>query len=193
MSNMAVARTRQAGKRLASVPARPSVPIGEIYRGHRRLSLIRDLAMGELSSAEIARAMGLDTRDIENFRETFRIEISEVRAALAGRLAIETAGLWISKKQNRVAELQADVDEINAQLQAMRDVTLSGADRVIKEEIGMGSRQWQTMMRMKQNIMKLVADEYSARGEAKDRAEDDDRNVVHYVIEMDDSIKGALT
>lgn len=186
---MPASRSRTTRKPAAPAPARPSIPIGEIYRGHRRLALIRDLAMGELSSAEIARNLGLGTKDIEDFRETYTSEVAEVRAALAGRLAIETAGLWISKKQNRVAEVQADIEDINYELNRIRSGTLKDID----EAGGLGSRKHQNLLRMKLAALKLVADEYSVRGMSKADSEEDDRNVVHYVIDLDDSFRGALT
>src|ERR1043165_4636324 len=100
--------TGGAGRSRPGQPAPPpAVPGPPLLRGRVRLALIRDLAMGEWSYAEIGRQIGATTHEIAEFAKAEADAINEVKAALAGKLAVESAGLWISKKQNRVAELEA--------------------------------------------------------------------------------------
>lgn len=146
--------------------------ITQIYRGRTRLALIRDIAMGEWSYAEIARQLGLTVKDVSLFAEEHQEQITEVRAALAGELAIETAGLWISKKQNRIAELQAEYEDIDEALDSF------------------GRERWSThhkdMHRAKLSVLRAVAEELGAlpaRSDAPQRQGD----TVHYIIESEDT------
>src|SRR5215472_1344319 len=93
-----------------------AVTLEDLCRGRTRLALIRDMALNELSDRELAMQIGCDVHTIKAFRALYATEISEVVGALAGQLAMETAGLWIAKKQNRVAEIQSDVEMLNSAL-----------------------------------------------------------------------------
>lgn len=167
---------------------RPRTMISDVYRGHGRLTLIRDLALGEFTYVEIARRYGLDSRDIETFSQDFEKDIAEVRAALAGHLAIESAGLWVAKKQNRLAELQDDIEDCNMAIAQMRVMPV-GNDGY---ESGLGSRRHMNIARTKLNALVAVANEL---GPIEKRQGEDDRgkNMIHYVIEADDTIRGGLT
>lgn len=178
----------------------------EIYRGRARLALIRDLAMGEWSDASIAQSIGVPMDVVVDFRLTFEMEIQEVSAALAGQLAIESAGMWISKRQNRIAELQEDYEDIDLVLGVMRENTkasflrdIDGSDNMARGDaldanLLLGSRRHQNLLRSKIAILKAVADELSPRN--KDAGEKDESNQIRYVIEQDgdsDDILGSLT
>jgi hypothetical protein len=154
-------------------------PVTELFRGKQRLQLIRDLAMGEWTVASIAKQYKVDTRDIVEFQDTFAHEISEVSAALAGQLAIDSAGLWISKRQNRLAELQADFEEIEGVIQKMRDDDYYATDN---DGSNLGSRRHRFLVKAKIDILKAAAEELSPRNTGQYGAADDP-NVVHYVIE----------
>jgi hypothetical protein len=150
------------------------VPVSVIYRGRRRLALIRDLALGEWTPDHIAEQIGLPADDVRAFAREHEKEIDEVRAALAGHLAIETAGLWITKKQNRIAEYQAEAEEIDEFLAAERK---NGPDfnRLVRDAI-----------RMKLDLFRQTAEElgaYPQRAAAPARQ----GSTVHYVIETDDA------
>lgn len=160
-----------------------AVPVSALYRGRLRLDLIRKLAMGEWSNASIAKQMGVDPGDINDFAEFYAQDIAEVRQALAGQLAIEAAGLWISKKQNRIAELQADVDELNEVLAEMRDGTYKPTDN---DGTNLGSRRHRAIIKSKMDLLAAVADELSPRGAGTGAGSAADPNIVHYVIDAGD-------
>jgi hypothetical protein len=144
----------------------------ELYRGHERLRLIADLAMAEFSHRELATQNSSTLEDIAAFAKEHEKEIAEVRAALAGQLAIETAGLWITKKQNRLAEYQAEAEEIRDFLAEMR------ANGV------RWSRAHRDMLKMYLDLFKQSADELGAYPQ---RAAPLARQgqTVHYVIETE--------
>jgi len=156
------------------------------YRGRARLALIRDLAMGEWSFQELAQACGTVQAAIAQFASEYADEIVEVRAALAGRLAIETSGLWVTKKQNRLAEYQADIEDLDRVLLAMKEegITTRGDDKILG---GLGSKRHHSLIRSKLALFKAVADEIEPRSRTLTRTQDeDDANTVHYVIEAGD-------
>lgn len=187
------ARRLGRGSGTGSTEARRSsvgpVSISTLYRGRVRLGLIRDLAMGEWTHGEIAKSIGCRVADVAAFADEHVTEIEEVRAALAANLALETAGLWITKKSNRLAEYQADVDDINAIIAIMRRPGQPpGQD--------LGSKRHVALARLKLANMKAVAEELDPprRGAIRPGSGDDeDRNVVHYVIEAADDITPELT
>lgn len=154
------------------------------YRGRAELALIRDLAMGEWSHRELAQATGAHPDDIRLFAQQHEDEITEVRAALAGRLAIETSGLWVTKKQNRLAEYQADIEDLERVLAVMRREYRDGADTVTLG--GLGSRRHHSLIKSKLALFRQVADELEPRGAARSVPAPEEANVVHYVIEAGD-------
>lgn len=154
-----------------------------LYRGRTRLELVRDLAMGEWSPASLAKRLGVDTADVEEFADKYATDIAEVRQALAGQLAIEAAGLWISKKQNRIAELQADFDELNEVLGQMRNGTYRPTDN---DGTNLGSRRHRGILKSKMDLLRAVAEELSPRGAGATAGSPDDPNIVHYIIEAGD-------
>jgi hypothetical protein len=188
-------------------PVSRNLDPSQLYRGRARMALIRDLAMGEWTSRSIADSVGVPVEIIEDFKETYEHEISEVRAALAGQLAIESAGLWISKRQNRISELQSDFEDIDLVIEVMRKNTkqkleeeaiLSGSDSMVKGDVFdtdllLGSRRHQNLLRAKIAVLRAVADEYAPNKQKKD-AEQEDKSI-RYVIEQDtgDDILESLT
>jgi hypothetical protein len=139
--------------------------------------------MGEWSNVSIARRIGVDPEDILAFEEKYSQDIAEVRQSLAGQMAIEAAGLWISKKQNRIAELQSDFEELNDVLAQMRDGTYRPTDN---DGTNLGSRRHRGILKSRIDILRAVADELSPRGAASGVGAADDPNVVHYVIDAGD-------
>lgn len=158
-------------------PPRTLAPPGDIYRGYERLGLIADLAMGELSHRELAQRESVTIQEISEFAEAHMKEIAEVRAALAGQLAIETAGLWISKKQNRIAEYQDRAEVIRRTLHQW------------EAEGEPWSRSHRDMLKAYLDLMRQTADElgaYPQRQAAPART----GQTVHYIIETGNT--GAL-
>jgi hypothetical protein len=168
-----VPRPTSRGRATPSADEHPSIgaiSFDELYRGHKRLELCRDLALSELSHRELAHREGVATADIAAFAQDHQTEIAEVRAALAGQLAIETAGLWISKKQNRLAEYQAEIEEIRDYLAELRGAGISW------------SRAHRDMLKMYMDMFRQTADElgaYPQRAQAPART----GQTVHYIID----------
>jgi hypothetical protein len=75
---------------------------GEGLRGRHKLALIRLLAVGELTQAELAEEFGVTQPSIAAFKKRNLAEIQHVKANLED----EFAGLWIARKKDRVAELE---------------------------------------------------------------------------------------
>lgn len=157
-------------------------PITALTRGRMRLELIRDLALGEWSPASIAKRLGVDTEDIVEFAEKYANDVAEVRQAMAGQLAIEVSGLWIGKKQNRIAELQADFEELNEVLDEMRNGKYHPTDN---DGTNLGSRRHRGILKSKMDILHAVSEELSPRGTNNNSPEDP--NIVHYVINAGDA------
>jgi hypothetical protein len=168
---------------LPDVPTNPTVGTTCIseFRGFRELELVTDLAMGEWSLRELAEATGLPTSDIQEFADEHAREIVEVKAALAGQLARETAGMWIVKKQNRLAELQQMYSEV-AEVQNRFNNGPTGPT---------WSRSHKDMVKARLDILRHVADELGAMPQ---RASQPARtgSTVHYVIDTDAGDLGAM-
>jgi hypothetical protein len=199
------------GKRAEPKPPPALEDPSVLTRGRARMALLRDLAMGEWDDESIAASANTTISFIREFRLMYEDEISEVRAALAGQLAIESAGLWISKRQNRLAEMQTDFEDIDLVIEVMRrntrdhlTDTVDGSDSMARGDafdanMLLGSRRHQNLLRSKLAILRAAADELSPRNNSKE-AEQDASNTIRYVIESDgdtgvsgDDIIGSLT
>lgn len=157
-----------SGEEVASL----SLPM--LYRGARRMKFCSELAMGELSHRELAKKYDITVPEVAQFAKDFETEIAEISIALSGKLAIESAGLWIAKKQNRLAELQDDVEAINYRLTGCHDQKMLG-----------------TLLRAKHSALRSAADELAPRAGRTEAAIGGD--VVHYVLEADEATLRALT
>ena len=71
-----------------------------------RRDLMRELAAGEVSRADLARRFGISRPYVTKFARQWAAEIDRVRATLDDAYA----GLWIARKENRVLAHQADYD-----------------------------------------------------------------------------------
>jgi hypothetical protein len=109
-------------------------------RGHRKLDVIRDLAMAAASMTELGEKYGVTIAAISHFNQDFAAEIEAVRNALLSDAGEEAAGLWIADKVKRIAEYQQDVDDINEILADRLDDRLvkvkHQALRAVAEELG---------------------------------------------------------
>jgi hypothetical protein len=192
-------RTRGSGGDRASVPSRSGtigpVSVSALYRGRVRLELLDLLALGEVTHGDIARSLGCRVADVRAFADEHDREISEIRAMLAHDITLDStsAGLWIASKRARLAEIQADVDDINATIAEMHE--FESFTQII--QIGLGSKRHMNLLRLKLAALKTAAEEIDPprRGAGRPAGNEDAEgaNVVHYVIEGDDDIIGSLT
>jgi hypothetical protein len=81
------------------------------------MKLIRALATGEKTRAELARERGVTATAISEFRKRHADAIAEV----AANVADEYAGLWIAQKRERLAAYQQNAEIIAAEIEALRD------------------------------------------------------------------------
>ena len=130
--------------------------------------------MGTMSHREIAKQEGITLADVADFAAENERSIAEVQQMLLGKLAEEVAGLWVSKKSNRLAEYQEEIEQIRDYLAELR------ADGIY------WSRSHRDMLREYLALFRQVADElgaYPQRASAPART----GQTVHYVIETDDT------
>lgn len=154
-----------------------AVTLEDLCRGRTRLALIRDMALNELSDRELALQIGADLPTVKAFRALYATEISEVISELAGRLAGETAGLWIAKKKNRVAEIQSDVEQLNA---AMKWFEYDDEGNLAPHL--MATREYDRLLRAKHFALSQVASEYSAN---EKRVGDQNAPPTRYILEIE--------
>lgn len=67
--------------------------------GLKRMEVMRALALGEESQSQIAERYGVSQPAIAQFKARYAVEIQEIRENMADQFA----GLWITKKHNRLA------------------------------------------------------------------------------------------
>ena len=106
--------------------------------------LVREIALSTLTQDELGERYGVHQRTIGRFAERHATEIESV-AAEAGD---ETAGLWIAKKEARIAEYQADVTRAN--------------ERLIASDEGDGYADPERWMGGKHRALRAVAEELGA-------------------------------
>lgn len=104
-------------------------------------------------------------------------EIAEIAQAIQGQGDTATAGLWIGKRANRLAELQGEIDDINEAIEQLR-----AEDGRLLLQFALG-KPYQSLLRSKLQVLKSAAEEIDG---PRRRDEPSDRNAVHYVLEADD-------
>ena len=164
------------------VPQNPSVGRVSIadFRGYQALQLCYDIAQEDWSFTELSEATGLSVSDIRQFAEEHSREIEECRKSLLNQVAREVAGLWITDKANRIAELQAMYDDAQAIHNALNSPQPTW------------SKSHKDIIKARLDILRHVADELGAMPQ---RAAQPARtgSTVHYVIETDAGDLEALT
>lgn len=143
-------------------------------RGYQRLRLLRDLATSPSTPRELAHQYDLPLQELRTFQAEHQEEISELASALASNIPLETQGMWITQKPNRLAELEAEAEEIRDTLHDYREQGISW------------SRAHRDMIRTYLEILRAVADEtgaYPQRQSAPARS----GSTVHYVIDTEDT------
>jgi hypothetical protein len=106
--------------------------------------------MGEWDHPALAKKYETTPQGIQAFADYYDEEIIEVSAALSGTLSIETAGLWATRKQQRLAELQQGIDDIDESLAALRESNVGW------------SRAHRDMFRARLDLYRQIAEELGA-------------------------------
>jgi hypothetical protein len=88
-------------------------PRGSVLRGPVKVRLIHDLALDAFTERALAEDYGVSQPSIHEFKERYAYQITVARSDIENQLA----GLWIADKLNRLAELEDDVEHINAELE----------------------------------------------------------------------------
>lgn len=161
------------------------ITLEDLCRGRTRLALIRDIALGEFSDRELALRISCDLGTIKAFRVMFADEIVEVRGALAGQLALDTAGLWVAKRANRVMELQSDIEQLD---KAMKWLAYDNDGEF--NPLFVASRDYDRLQRAKAFALAQVKGEYDL---ADKRGIESEVPITRYILEMDEEIREMLT
>lgn len=119
---------------------------GALERGHVKIKLIRELAAGEHSQAELARRHDVTPQSMSEFTQRHAERIAEVAEKLLAQADAEFAGLWVAEKRNRIAEYQQQID----------DVADLMADPALAAKAGVQAAE---MFRVAQSALKAVAEE----------------------------------
>jgi hypothetical protein len=96
-------------------------------RGRERLALVHALAANDRTQDQLAEQFDRHEQAIAQFSVRNRAEIDEARRQMAG----EFSGLWIARKEARLAEYQQKYDDIDATLSDHDDAVralLEGAE-----------------------------------------------------------------
>lgn len=93
------------------------IPRKPLTRGWRLRMLLQELANGEKTQQELAEQFGVTQGRISQVKKKYAEDIAEIQANAED----EFAGLWIARKAARLAELQADVERIDAKILARMD------------------------------------------------------------------------
>lgn len=102
-------------------------------KGHVAQRLIRELAVSGKPQNQLAEEYGVTQGAISHFKVKHEMEIGRVSEAAAD----EYAGLWISGKLNRLAELQALAEELTDKPITPRSAeVIKGILRDAAEELG---------------------------------------------------------
>jgi predicted transcriptional regulator len=103
-----------------------------LERAWVRRRLVRDLATEEHTQSQLADQYGVTASAISNFKSRHRSEIEDVRRTLED----EFAGLWIARKELRLATLQQDVEDLGDSLEVDVVKVRHAALRQAADELG---------------------------------------------------------
>jgi hypothetical protein len=85
-------------------------------RGEERHALVEDLALGDLTQADLATKFERHPQTIAQFSARNAAEIAGRRRALQGELATETDHLWVADKTARIAWRQKLAEDLDGYL-----------------------------------------------------------------------------
>jgi hypothetical protein len=153
--------------------------------GHTEHQLRLAIALGTTSDASLIRQFGLGNKtNLAKFIEINAPEIAEIGEKLRESNPVGLAGLWSAKKNMRVAELQRDIEDINATIDFYRD-----EDGVV-EPISFGrGKEYVALLNTKTMIIRSIADEIDGTRRAQSVPEDE-RQIVRYVIDSSEDTRG---
>jgi hypothetical protein len=153
-------------------------------RGHRWVELCVHIAIGDKNDSQIKRAYGLSAEQLQEFVVDNADRIAEIAQAIEKAEGKNVAGLWITKKPSRLAELQSDVEDINSLIDGCRDedgqldpVSLLGL---------LDNKAYMNLVRMKRALLASVADEIDGP-RRQIEVPTDERKIVSYLIDMGES------
>jgi len=152
--------------------------------GHTEQQLRVELARGAKSDRDLCRQYGINTTHLKAFIELNADAIAEIGAHLAKGDPIGLAGLWVSAKNMRIAEMQGDIEDINRSINFFRD-----EDGVLSPQFGT-DKEYANLIRTKTGLLRSVADEIDGTRRAI-LSPEDERKMVRFVIDGD--IAGGLT
>lgn len=135
-----------------SAPAKPRQDVV----GYLRMELLHGLVRGE-TRADLSARLGLSRSAINRVAKREAITIQ----ALSEDLANEFTGLWVAEKRNRIAEYQADVEQINELLLDAAKIRAEyefGDDDEVSE-VKITDTGATALLRTKARIMHHVAEE----------------------------------
>lgn len=115
---------------------------GKLERGYVKAQLLRALATGEHSQSELARRHDVSPAAVSQFASRHAERIADI----ASRLDDEFAHLWAAQKANRLAELQQDIEDVEA--------LLNNEDNAVKAGVS-----WAEVKRIKQAAIRAIAEE----------------------------------
>lgn len=105
---------------------------GALERGWNKHKLMRELAIGEKKNYQLAKAYGVSTPAISEFKRRHKGEIEEVKE----KMADEYVGLWVASKLSRLAVYQEAAEKM-AKGYTPRDAeVLVGILKAVAEELG---------------------------------------------------------
>jgi hypothetical protein len=148
---------------------------GRRLYGARELMLIQDLAAGDQTYGELAERYEVAEQSINNFAHRNRHRIT----AAAHSQVEAMAGLWIIRKELRVATYQAEADR---NLLLIDNIEAAVAD--ISESVGTPiSPDTDKITRLQANIFRALAAVAEESGQLPTRTPADDRPRLRHVVE----------
>jgi hypothetical protein len=113
------------------------MPASRWGNAYLRLRLQREIAAGEKTYEQLAEEFDVTDDTISAFAKRYRDAIELIRQDFAN----EFAGLWIARKEARLAEFQQDVEDINEAVEAGDE------------------EDWTKLLRVKHTALRYVAEE----------------------------------
>lgn len=143
----------EASKELSPVRSdgRPATK-NHLERGWVKHRLVRDMAIGEKTRAQLAEQYGVSLTSVTSFRKRHQLEIEEVR----NNLADEYAGLWVAKKMQRIAEYQQAAEKMAKNESPRNQEVLVSILKAVAEELGQLPARTQVNVSTEQTVYQVV-------------------------------------
>lgn len=117
-------------------PDREPVASAGLNSGWKKASLIRDIAMGELTQTRLGELYGVSQATISRFAQRHAADIHWARRRMMEGVQTGTESLWVVSKINRIAEHQRSLEQL-APLDSPRAVEVrTGVLKAVAEELG---------------------------------------------------------